>query len=229
MTFSDMPTNIEVIGTKAVPLSPEQTVRIKAFLSTVGTKNLPSKIVVVPKDRFPATVEAFGMQPFDTQFAFTTAANAVYVSSEVFDSKQHRNEHYNGPYLPEFIIGHEVAHMNDSQSRKFQAEQERKTAESGFPNPYDQISLQYLTTWQQNAGPAYSALKRQAPAAAGTVEPQETPAPELADESPGRLSTLSVRDLSTNPEPSYDTTLDGRWSGPVHNRCWRAVRSSSAR
>lgn len=152
--------------------TPAQVARIRAFLNTAGVKKLPSSVVLVNGDKF---AQAMKDGNIDTRWAFTIPQqNRVYINADVFAQK-HPNEHYNGPDFPEFILGHELSHLNDSTPFSAQAQEEHSDTLNGRANPYDLKSDDLLKTWQQNAGPAYSALKQQAPATIGTVRPSPVP------------------------------------------------------
>lgn len=165
--------------------SPQQAARVRAFLDTVHAKTLPDRVVVVPQEKFQSTVKALGTGN-DTNWAFTLGKD-VYLNDRVFDQK-HPNRHYSGPDFPEFVLGHEISHINDSDPRWLQESQEQTSVAKRLPNPFDIRSEDLLKTWQKQGGPAYSALKQQAPAAAGSVRP--TPVPLLGSLVPPQAPLL---------------------------------------
>lgn len=164
--------NTQIIAPQGTLVTPVQNARIQAFFDTVGVKKLPEAVVLVPAKNFKQVSETMSQK--DTNWAFT-AGNRVYLNDAAFDQK-HPNSHYNGPEFPEFLLGHELAHLNDSTTPFWMQERlEDQSWHQGTGNPYDQKSEDYLNRWQKQGGPAYSALKQQAPATIGSARPTPVP------------------------------------------------------
>lgn len=203
--------NIQVAGTLKNPLSPAQKARVKAFLDTVPAKVLPSAVIVLRPDEFKKFAQSGAAssrtaRPEDrgqSEWAFSDGiTRRVYLNGAAFGEK-HPNYNYQGTQFPEFLIGHEISHMNDSLDPREQERFEIQAVRSGQPNPYDVKSRDLLKKWQQQGGEAYSALKQQAPANAGTVQPEPTQIKTTVDDPAETAGNKAVSSNSASPDDQW--------------------------
>jgi len=165
--------------------SPQQQARVQAFLKTVNAKKLPSAVVIVPSNNFKNVAKQ--MASNDTDWGFTLdGANRIYVNDASFGQK-HPNQHYDGPDFPEFILSHELAHMNTNTPRATQEANEVSDIEHNRPNRFDVIGDGLLQKWQKSGGDSYSRIMQNIAGDAGKIQP--TPAPVVQSLTPPAQQT----------------------------------------
>lgn len=156
-----MPNDINVLGSSGYQPTPAQIARVRSFLKTVPAKKTPDTVVIVPADKF-ANVAKTLVGHGDTNLAFSLPQTGrVYINSDAFSANPPKNEHYNGPNLPEFLMGHELAHFNNPMPLDQQEDQEIEQTKEGLPNEFDQKSQDYLKQWRKNKGDVYSNSQQQ--------------------------------------------------------------------
>lgn len=164
------------MGKNNIPVyggSPQQQARIQAFLRTVNVKKLPSAVVIVPNSNFKNVAKQ--MAGNDTDWGFTLdGANRIYINDASFAQK-HPNQHYDGPDFPEFILSHELSHMNTNTPRATQEANEVSDIEHNRPNRFDVLGDRLLNKWQKSGGDSYSSQMQRIASGQGRIQPVGAP------------------------------------------------------
>lgn len=194
------------MGKNNIPVyggSPQQQARIQAFLRTVNVKKLPSAVVIVPNSNFKNVAKQ--MAGNDTDWGFTLdGANRIYVNDAAFAQK-HPNQHYDGPYFPEFILSHELTHMNSNIPRATQEANEVSDIEHNRPNRFDVFGDGLLNKWKKSGGAAYSGIMQNIASDQGQFQP--TPVPiQTALNSP----LVIGHEGSSEPQPTPAVSIGPR-------------------
>ena len=151
--------------------TPEQVNRVQTFLHWLPMNTKPSKVVLVPQDKFPQARKDFNVHN-DTGIAFSSAGN-VYLNEGLFHPSNDLQNTLSGVSqgIPtesavEWTLAHEAAHANDSTPEWEQEAHDFK---------YNNAAYQTMQQWNSPQGKAYQNLQNRNFTSRGQQQPISAP------------------------------------------------------
>ena len=100
-------------------LDPKDQQRISDFIDRVSVNNKPSAVVVIDPAKFSQVAKSMNTSGFDTNVGFTVAGR-TYLNGSIFSPSSystiaHTLHTLPSSDIPELVLSHELAHMNDTK------------------------------------------------------------------------------------------------------------------